>query len=283
MTPETPTGSHWVHDLDPFAVRFPEGWPLDGIRWYGLAYLAGFAVAALLLHLYFKKGRSPLNSDQQTTLLTAVILGTLVGGRLGYMLLYDTEAFFHNPFIFFEVYNGGMASHGGMIGIVLAVIWFARHEKLPFWRVADIVVTLGPAGVFFGRIANFVNAELWGKPSEVAWAIIFPIRDTGGELVGYTPPCHPSQLYEAALEGLLLFAYLQWRFWKTDAAKSTPGRISAEFLIFYGVVRVLGELFREPDADLIMGLSRGTFYSLWMVAIGGFLWARTTLSRSGTR
>ncbi len=275
MDPAPPEGAYWVHNLDAFLVRFPESWPVAGIRWYGVAYLAGFAVAAWLLWLYHKKGRSPFNPDQQTTLLTAIIVGTLVGGRLGYLLLYDTGAFLSNPLIFFQVWKGGMASHGGMIGIVLALIWFARKMRTPFWRVADIVVTLGPAGVFFGRIANFINAELWGKPAEVSWAVIFPIRDGSGQLLGYTPPSHPSQLYEAALEGLLILLYLQWRFWKTDVAEKNPGRISAEFLILYGIVRVIGELFREPDAGLIIGLSRGTFYSLWMVLIGGFLWART--------
>ncbi|WOO41737.1 prolipoprotein diacylglyceryl transferase [Rubellicoccus peritrichatus] len=261
---------YWKHDLDPFLIQFPDGWPLEGIRWYGLAYLAGFAVAAYLLHLYHKRGRSSLNPDQQTTLLTAIIVGTIIGGRLGYTLLYNFGEFIHNPLSIFQVWKGGMASHGGMVGILLAVIWFARKQKIRFWSVADIIVTLGPAGVLFGRIANFINAELWGKPATVAWAVIFPIKDGAGQIIGYTIPRHPSQLYEAFLEGLLLLAYTQWRYWKTNITKNHPGQLACEFLIGYGIVRILGEVFREPDeyVTLIAGLSRGSFYSAVMVIIG---------------
>lgn len=269
-SPDGSASDYWTHDWDPFLIQFPEGWPLEGIRWYGLAYLAGFAVAAYLLHLYYKRGRSPLNPDQQTTLLTAIIVGTIVGGRLGYTLLYNFSDFIQNPLTIFQVWKGGMASHGGMVGIVLAAIWFARRQKMRFWSVADIIVTLGPAGVLFGRIANFINAELWGKPATVAWAVIFPVKNGAGEITGYTVPRHPSQLYEAFLEGLLILIYTQWRYWRTNITTNHPGQLSCEFLIGYGIVRIIGEIFREPDefVSLIAGLSRGTFYSALMVIIG---------------
>lgn len=265
IPPESP---YWVHNLDPFLIAFPESFPLEGIRWYGLAYLAGFLVAAALLHLYYKKGRSPLGPDQQTTLLTALIVGTLLGGRIGYMLFYDFASFIQNPLRILQVWQGGMASHGGMIGILLAILWFARRQKLPFWRIADLAITLGPPGILFGRIANFINAELVGKPAEVAWAVIFPIHDYYGNIIAYTQPSHPSQLYAALLEGLILTLYTQWRFWKSSILEKHPGQLSAEFLIAYGILRIIGELFRLPDASLILGLSRGTFYSLIMVTLG---------------
>lgn len=270
------TSTHWTHDLDPFLLRFPESWPLDGIRWYGLAYLLGFAVAAWLLHIYYKRGRSPIGPEEQTNLLTALILGTLIGGRLGYMLLYDFGNFAANPLLFFQFQKGGMASHGGMVGIFLAMVWFARRAKMPFLSLADIVVTLGPAGVFFGRIANFINGELWGKTSNVPWAVIFPVRDDAGVLIAYTPPVHPSQIYAALLEGLLVFSYLQIRYWRSSITRTHPGQLGCEFLIAYGLVRIIGEIFRAPDAGLILGLSRGTFYSSIMVIIGlgVLLWRR---------
>ncbi len=159
-----------------------------------------------------------------------------------------------------------MASHGGMIGVVIAVAWFARSEGIPFLHLCDLVATTAPAGLFFGRIANFINGELWGKVSYVSWAVVFPLSEPGVP-VGMIAPRHPSQLYEAALEGALLLGLMQWRFWRTDAIRR-PGRIAGEFLIAYACVRIAGETFREPDAALILGLSRGTFYSLFMIGFG---------------
>ena len=158
-----------------------------------------------------------------------------------------------------------MASHGGMIGVTIAVFWFARSEEIPFLHLADLIASAAPAGLFFGRIANFINGELWGKPTRVPWAVIFPDSAEPG-----TPllPRHPSQLYEAALEGILLLCFMQWRFWKSNVVRDKPGRLSGEFLIAYAVVRAVGETFREPDAGLILGLSRGTFYSIFLLAAG---------------
>jgi phosphatidylglycerol:prolipoprotein diacylglycerol transferase len=165
------------------------------------------------------------------------------------------------------VWEGGMASHGGMIGVILATGWFARRNGIPMLHLWDLVATTAPAGLFFGRIANFINGELWGKPSTVPWAVIFP-RSASPDQPDLLVPRHPSQLYEAALEGVLLFAYMQWRFWRSDTARERPGRLAGEFLIVYALVRIAGEAFREPDATLILGMSRGTFYSIFMIAFG---------------
>lgn len=267
----SPAPSHWIHDLSPFLIEFPEGWPLGGIRWYGIAYLAGFAVAWWMLGRYERKGITPINADQRSTLFTALILGVLLGGRLGYMLLYGLGDLLANPLSFFRVWEGGMASHGGMIGVALGILWFARTQGVNWLHVGDCIASVAPAGLFFGRIANFINGELWGTPSQVPWAVVFPDSppvinpDTGRfEFVSR----HPSQLYEAALEGLFLLGWCQWRI--RCGALRTPGAIVSEFLILYGVVRIGAEFFREPDVgiSLILGMSRGQFYSLFLIAAG---------------
>ncbi len=275
--PAPPAGPYWVHNLDPFALHFPASWPLPGIRWYGLAYIAGFLMAAGLLRLYAVKGRWPLTSDQRSTLITSLIIGILGGGRLGYCLLYRPADFFANPLIIIRVWEGGMASHGGFAGGLLALWWFGRHSRLGFRQVCDGVATLVSPGLFLGRIANFVNGELWGKVTTVSWAVIFPVRDQG-VLIGYTEPRHPSQLYEALLEGLLLALYMQWRWWSGpppgQPGARPSGQLAGEFLIGYALVRMVGEIFREPDEgiSLLLGLSRGTFYSIFMILGGlGFI------------
>jgi phosphatidylglycerol:prolipoprotein diacylglycerol transferase len=261
----------WVHTPHPFLIRFTEDF---GIRYYGLAYLAGFVVAGWLLYRYYKAGRSVLDSQAIFDLMTFLIAGVVVGGRLGYFILYQPETFWHDPLVLFRVWEGGMASHGGIIGVVVAMWWFTRKRNISFLQVSDLVVTVAPLGLFFGRLANFMNGELWGKPTSVPWAMIF-IKTGGGP-----EPRHPSQLYEAGLEGLLLFAYLQWRFWKSTSAQTQPGRIAGEFLIAYALARSLGEIFREPDAALILGLSRGTFYSLFMIVAGVALIAYASRRKS---
>ena len=255
----TVTFAYWIHDLDPFLLRFSENL---GIRWYGLAYLAGFVAAGLMLRLYHRAGRSPLDGNNVLDLMTALIAGVILGGRIGYFLLYQPAIFRHDPLMLIRVWEGGMASHGGFAGVVVALWWFTRKRETGLLQVADLIVTVAPVGLFFGRMANFINGELWGKVASVPWAVIF--KNTGGD----TLPRHPSQLYEAGLEGLLLFAYMQWRFWRGSAARTQPGRIAGEFLIAYALLRATGELFREPDAGLILGLSRGTFYSVFLIAAG---------------
>lgn len=260
--------SYYVVDFDPFALRFPDGWFLEGVRWYGLAYLAGFVIALWLFNLYYKKGKSPLSPDDNASLITYLLFGVILGGRLGYMLFYDFSNFMSNPLIALQIWKGGMASHGGFIGVVLSMICFARARKVSFWKIADIVATACTPGIFLGRIANFVNGELWGKISDVPWAMIFPHSAPAGTAIENIAARHPSQLYEAFAEGLFIFLFLQWRFWR--GKNLSNGRIAGEFLSVYAVVRIICEVFREPDfgVEPIMGLSRGTFYSVLTLAAG---------------
>ena len=257
--------AYWVHDLSPFLVRFNEQF---GIRYYGLAYLLGFVAAAWLLQRYARAGRSLLPAVLIPDFMMGIILGVLLGGRLGYFFFYQPESVRHDPLVLLRIWEGGMASHGGFIGVAIALAWFARSRKLPFLHIGDLVASTAAAGLLFGRIANFINGELWGKTSTVSWAVVF--QNTGGGPF----PRHPSQLYEALLEGALLLALAQWRFWRTSVVRLHPGRLTGEFLIAYAAVRAVGEAFREPDAGLILGLSRGTFYSIFLVALGVWLIVR---------
>lgn len=273
--------TYWVHDLSPFLIRFPENpLGLEGIRYYGLAYLLGFLVAWLLLRIYDAKGKFTIDADKRSTLMTAIIVGVIAGGRVGYILFYDLSAFLQNPFLLLRVDQGGMSSHGGFIGVFLAVVWFSRKYNYPFLKLGDVIVTLAPLGLFFGRIANFINGELWGRVTDVSWAIIFPHSPAAYDVTKHlfvAEPRHPSQLYAAFLEGLLLFFYTQWRLWRTHPK---AGQIGGEFLIGYGIVRIFGELFREPDAALIMGLSRGQFYSIFMIIVGVFILGIVNIQKS---
>jgi len=259
--------AYWVHDFSPFLIQFTEKF---GIRYYGLAYLLGFVGGALLLHAYARAGRSQLPSSQISDFIMAIVVGVMAGGRIGWFILYEGwRNFGEDPFAIFRVWDGGMSSHGGFLGVTLAMIWFSRSRKLPFLHLSDLIVSVAPVGLLFGRIANFINGELWGKVTNVRWAFIFPDSAPGVPLA-LIPPRHPSQLYEAALEGALLLALMQWRFWRTDVVQRQPGRLAGEFLIAYSIVRMIGELFREPDdgISLIFGLSRGTFYSFFLIIVG---------------
>jgi len=264
VLPSLPAGlpvAYWVHTPHPFLIQLGEDW---GIRFYGLAYLLGFLGAGWLLHRYHKAGRSPLDPNEIWDVMTYIIIGVMVGGRLGSFLLYHPEDLFHPPWAFFMIWKGGMASHGGFIGVIIALAVFARRHRVSFFQLGDLIVSTVPLGLGLGRIANFLNGELWGKVTDVSWGMIFTATG-GGEY-----PRHPSQLYEAALEGFLLLAFVQWRFWKTSVVQRQPGRLAGEFLLGYAVVRIVCEVFREPDAgvQLILGLSRGTFYSVFLI-VGG--------------
>lgn len=263
MSPTT----HWVHDLSPFLIRFTD---TIGIRYYGLAYLAGFAVAWWLLGSYGRRGLTGLRGERVGDLMTALVLGVLVGGRVGYFLLYQPGELVRDPISVLRIWDGGMASHGGFLGVLFALVWCGQKFALPWRHLADLAASVAPVGIFFGRVANFINGELWGKTSNVPWAVIFPASaapSTPSELIA---PRHPSQLYAAALEGLLLLALTQWLIWKTPFLRRSPGRITGAMLVGYAVARAIGELFREPDLgiDPILGLSRGTFYSLFL-GLGG--------------
>lgn len=252
---------YWTNDLSPFLGPH---WGNFGIRYYGVAYLLGFVAGWWLLKQYASAGRSLVPANKVMDFIVALVLGVMVGGRVGSFLLYHPEQLLHDPLSFFRVWEGGMASHGGMAGVGLAALWYSRSERLPFLHLADLATSVAPAGLFFGRVANFINGELWGKPTEVAWAVIFPKSALN------PVPRHPSQLYEAVLEGLVLLAYMQWRYWRSDTPQKSPGRLTGEFLIGYAIVRTICEVYREPDADvtLLFGLSRGTFYSLFLILVG---------------
>lgn len=260
--------AYWVHDLSPFLVRFSE---TIGIRYYGLAYLLGFVGGAWLLHIYARAGRSRLPSELIADFIIFIVIGVMAGGRLGSFFLYEGwRSLVDDPLTVFKVWQGGMASHGGFIGVAVAIAWFARSRKTSFLHLGDLIVSVAPLGLLLGRVANFINGELWGKVAQVPWAVIFPDSAPDGTPIHLIPPRHPSQLYEAALEGALLLAFMQWRFWRTTVIARQPGRLAGEFLAGYAIVRIIGELFREPDAGiaLIFGLSRGTFYSFFIMVIG---------------
>ncbi len=284
-TTAVPTPGYWVHDLDPFLVRFPEGWFLEGIRWYGLAYLAGFVFGAVMLSVYYKKDRSPLAPDAQSNFMLALIVGVLAGARLGYMIFYAWDALIASPLSVFQVWHGGMSSHGGMLGALLATWIFSRKQKCSFLQLGDVIASLAPAGVFFGRVANFINGELWGRETDVPWAVIFKYEKfnpfTGASELAYLLPRHPSQLYAAAGEGLLILAWTQLRFWKK---KPLPhGQLIGEACLLYAAVRIVDEFFREPDigVSFILGLTRGQFYSAVLALVGVvFIVAARRLSRS---
>jgi phosphatidylglycerol:prolipoprotein diacylglycerol transferase len=269
----------WIHNFSPFLGPH---WGNVGLRYYGLAYVLGFLSAAWLLVRYARAGRSQLPAAKIGDLMVAIVFGVMLGGRLGSFLLYHPDQLVRDPLSFFRVWEGGMASHGGFIGVALALAWFARAEKIPFLHLGDLIVSAAPAGLFFGRIANFINGELWGTPTRVPWAVIFPNSADPGTPLHLMLPRHPSQLYEAALEGLLLLAFMQWRFWRSEIVRTQPGRLAGEFLLAYALVRAVGELFREPDASLLFGLSRGTFYSIFVIVAGVALIAHARVRASRT-
>lgn len=251
------TLAYWVHDLDPVALRFPAGWPLHGVHWYGLAYAAGFLVAALFLAHWRRRGLAPVrDAVDESALITAIMLGVVLGGRLGHVLLYARAEFVADPLMVFRVWQGGMASHGGFLGVLLAGVWFARTRRVPFLAVGDLICALAPAGILFGRLANFVNAELVGRTTTVPWAVIFPRE--GQE------PRHPSQLYEAVGEGFLPLLWMWWRYPK----RLPPGQVAGEFLLLYAAARFVSEWFRLPEDGYILGMTAGQFWTL-PLAIGG--------------
>jgi len=249
------------------------------IRWYALAYIAGLVlgwryVARLLRRpdLWPTSG-PPARAEQTDDLLTWIALGVIFGGRLGYVLFYKPAFYLANPVEILMVWTGGMSFHGGMLGVILAIILFARFHKIPLLSLADAVAAAVPIGLFFGRVANFINGELYGRATDVPWAVLFPIFPDGR-----LEARHPSQLYEAALEGLVLFLILRIL---THHRKALlwPGRVTGAFLIGYGCVRIFVELFRQPDAHLgylvpigTLGITMGMVLSLPMIAAGLGFW-----------
>lgn len=309
---------YWVHDLDPYLVQLWDGGP---IRWYGLAYVAGFLVGWWLVRRVLMTGRSPLAKEHAGDVVMALALGAVVGGRVGYVLFYQPSLLltFEREVPFWgllAIHEGGMSSHGGMLGVVLAAVLYARRRDVPPLHVLDLAAFAAPLGLFFGRLANFVNGELYGRATDVPWAVRFPQELFGfgtdrlhavaravDPVLGGAPldegnvrarlpeildaiqrgneavtaavaplltPRHPSQLYEAALEGVLVFLVLLF-VWRRP---QKPGVVVATFAIVYAVARIVVEFFREPDAHIAhleyatLQVTRGQWLSAGLALIG---------------
>ncbi|MBV9488404.1 MAG: prolipoprotein diacylglyceryl transferase [Verrucomicrobia bacterium] len=296
--------AYYVHHLSPFLIRFGDHF---GIRYYGLAYLCGFIAAFFLLKWLARHGYGSLPESQVSDFtFYAAFFGVLVGGRLGYVLFYRPEMLVQDPLSVLRVWDGGMASHGGILGMIIFSLIYARKHRLSWTGIGDNLVAVAPVGLFCGRIANFINGELYGRPTTVPWAMQFPAElldhpeeaaeavrqchtldpnlnsaeaiiqaartsePVRAELARVLTPRHPSQLYEALLEGVFLFALLITVRLKV---RKPDGVVTGLFFIAYALVRIFGEFFREPDAPLVGTLSRGQFLSLFMILVGAaFLW-----------
>jgi len=252
------------------------------IRWYALAYIGGIVIGwiyarSLLKNTKLWSGPAPISLIQLDDFILWVTVGIILGGRPGYVLFYNFPFFAHHPAEIFELWKGGMSFHGGFLGCVVAVTWFARTNNVPILSLGDITTAVGPIGLFLGRIANFINDELWGRAADpdLPWAMIFP---TGGPV-----PRHPSQLYEAGMEGILLFTVLAIMI-RLGALKR-PGLVLGSFITLYGVARIVGEHFREPDPQLGFlwgGLTMGMLLSIPMV-IGGIIMIVLVLRHSSAK
>jgi len=261
------------------------------LRWYALAYIAGILIAwrltlaALRRPTFWPADNPPMTSNQLEDLLTWVILGIIFGGRLGYVLFYRPLYFLENPSEILMVWQGGMSFHGGFLGVVLAAWVFTLRNRIPRLKATDAIAIGVPWGLMLGRIANFINAELWGRPTDLPWGVAFPgyAAQDCADVVGLCAR-HPSQLYEAALEGLILGLVILWLVWRRQGLKA-PGLISGTFFAGYGVARFIVEFFRQPDAQFITpdnplglafhiggyGLTMGQILSLPMLALGLYL------------
>lgn len=268
--------------MDLMAIAFPFNDPVAihlgplSIRWYGLAYMAG-----LLLGWFYMRqlcedkrlwaGPPPMQPVQVDDFLFWATLGTVAGGRIGFFLFYEPGMLLKNPLQFFEIWQGGMAFHGGLLGVGLAVWWFARRQHIQVRSLMDLSAASVPFGLFFGRIANFINGEIYGRLTDVPWAVEFPRRVLlKGDLPG---PRHPTQLYEALLEGLVMFFLLRYFTHRRDALKS-PGFTAGAFLIAYGLFRIFAEYFKEWDMQQFFTtpyFSEGVVYSLPMIVFGAYL------------
>ena len=292
--------AYCLHELDPFIFHI---WGNFGPRWYGMAYVAAFAGGYWLLRVLARRGYTQLLVEQVGDFITwAALFGVMLGGRLGYVLFYRPEMLL-DPLSVVRVWEGGMSSHGGMTGLIVFTFWYAWRHKLSWTNLGDNLVVVAPIGLFFGRCANFINGELYGRVTNVLWAMLFPkellepqnaaeadralraVQQINPSLT--TPeaivnglhsqpplrevlrpiltPRHPSQIYEALLEGVLLFIIL----WLVRTRTRQPdGVLTGLFFVCYAVFRIVVENFREPDASLIAGFTRGQFFSFFLLAIG---------------
>ncbi len=287
--------AYYIHQLSPFIVRFGDHF---GLRWYGFAYVMAFLCGYALYQHIARRGYGEMPPEKVADFITlAALFGVVLGGRLGWVFFYGFDIIRTHPLDAFMLWKGGMASHGGILGLVVFTFVYARWQGYSWPGVGDNLVVVAPIGLFFGRLANFINGELWGRvidPAHApAWAMQFPkeLEGTQPDLValGYAhdplalnalsrllPLRHPSQLYEAALEGVVLFTIL----WVVRTRMKAPvGMLTGIFMIGYAGLRILGEQFREPDAALTWGLTRGQFLSLFMIGIGAAFVAYSLVTR----
>ncbi len=282
-------------DYIPFPNLRPEIFSIDlfgitfALRWYALAYIAGLLIGWQLVKRAVMTPRlwvnaAAMTADQVERLLTWVIMGVILGGRLGFVLFYRADYYLLNPVEIPMVWKGGMSFHGGFLGVVVAGIWFCRREKIPMLPVGDLMAMAVGPGLLLGRIANFINAELWGRATHLPWGVAFP-GEAAQTCAGVVGVCarHPSQLYEAALEGLVLGTVLIWMAWRGGAFRH-PGRVMGVFVAGYGLARFTVEFVRQPDAEFVTpdnalglayhiggyGFTMGQTLSLPMIAVG--LW-----------
>ena len=245
------------------------------LRWYSLAYLAGIFVGYWYLLKLLKQPGAPMARRHADDLVFYSALGIILGGRIGYVLFYNLPYYIDHPLEILKLWDGGMSFHGGVIGTSVGILYLSWKEKLQWLRLHDYVACCVPFGLFFGRIANFINQELWGAPTTVPWAVRFVESTPYGGTLG--PPRHPSQLYEAGLEGAVLFIILWLMFWKTQA-RYEPGKLVGAFILFYGIFRFGIEFIREPDAQLVefaqaTGLHMGQWLTVPMILGGIYLMA----------
>ena len=251
-----------IHNFDPVIVDFG----FLQLRWYSLSYIAGIIIG----WYYLNKVISKLNTENPSIIkykhiddfIVYLIIGIILGGRFGYVFFYDLNYFFKNPIEIFLIWNGGMSFHGGLIGVIVSSYLFSKNKKFNFFKLTDMLACASPIGLFFGRIANFINGELYGKATNVPWSVIFPKIDNISR--------HPSQIYEALLEGIILFILINYLSIKKKFIFKN-GFTSSFFLIFYGIFRMISEIYREPDAHLgyfFNVLSMGSILSMSMIAFG---------------
>ena len=285
----------------PFPPVTPEIVALDiagfhlALRWYALAYIVGllagwWSVRAALRTPRLWAGMPVMSEDQLERLLSWVIAGVILGGRLGYVSFYQPGYYFANPWEIIKVWDGGMSFHGGFLGVVAAGVIFCRREGIALLTTGDLMAMVAPIGLFLGRIANFINAELWGRPTSLPWGVAFP-GEAAQACPGVVGICarHPSQIYEALLEGIILGALVMWAVWRGGWLRR-PGRVMGLFIAGYGLARIAVEFVRQPDAQFVSagnplglawqvggwGLTQGQALSLPMLAVGlWFLWRRS--------
>ena len=278
--------------MDLMAIAFPFNDPVAihiykeyGIRWYGLAYMAGLLIGWLYMRRLCQErslwaGPPPAQPFQVDDFLFWATLGTVLGGRIGFFLFYEPGMLLEDPLKFFVIWKGGMAFHGGLLGVGLAILLFARAQRIPVRPLMDLSAAAVPFGLFFGRIANFINAEIYGRLTDVPWAVEFPrhVLEENKHQIG---PRHPTQLYEAFLEGMVIFFLLRF-FTHRRRSFFSPGLTAGIFLIAYGVFRIFAEYFKEWDLNQAFTLapyfSEGVVYSLPMIALGVYF----ALSARGT-